>query len=100
MFQIALCVVGVLRAGFFFCGVRLDKPTCFADCCGSLILSIKSEAEQEGKGVMQFSIFVQFPALETVRGHSRARCSVAVFAISAHRNAEPARVSAILQGSV
>lgn len=42
-----------------------------------------------GKGVMQFSIFVQFPALETVWGHSEARCYVGVFAFSPHKTPSP-----------
>lgn len=49
---------------------------------------------------MQFSIFVQFPALVTVWGHSEARCYVGVFAISPHINAKSAWVSVISQVSV
>lgn len=53
-----------------------------------------------GKGVMQFSKFVQFPALETVWEHSWACCYAAVFAISPPINEKSARVSVILQVSV
>lgn len=53
-----------------------------------------------GKGVMQFSIFVQFPAPETMWGHSQARCYEGVFAISPPINAKSAGVSVILQVSV
>lgn len=45
-----LCVGLLCAGGVFFGGRAFDKPTCFADCCGSLILSIKSEGEQEERG--------------------------------------------------
>lgn len=61
-------VCGVYVKDIFFKKINVccrvsGKPTCFA-CCGSLIFSMKSEGEQKEKGVMQFSIFVQPPALE------------------------------------
>lgn len=95
MLKIALCICVV-----FFGAVGLANPTCFADCCGSLIFSIKSEGEQEGKGVTQFSIFAQFPTLETARGHSWLCCYAVVFVISPAAHEKSARVSVISQVSV
>ncbi len=49
---------------------------------------------------MQFSIFVQYPALETVWEHSWTRCFAGVFAISPHMDDKSAGVSVISQVSV
>lgn len=64
----------------YFWAVGLARPTCFADCYGSLILSILSEGEQEGKGVTEFSIFEQFPTLEPSGTHSWVCCYASALA--------------------
>lgn len=70
------------------------------DCCGSLISSIKSEQQQEEeKGVMQFSIFVQFPTLEN-GAWGLLLCGFS-FAIKCHYIImHPPGLSVILQVSV
>lgn len=91
MFRTALC-----PSGLFLCCRRAGKPTCFADCCGSLIFSIKSEGEQEERGSCDSAYSFNLQLLR--------RCGDAlglvVLAISPPVNDKSTGVSVVLQVSV
>lgn len=58
MFNVASC------AGVVCFSCSAGKPTCFADCCGSLIFSIKSEGEQEKRGSCNSAYSLNFQHLK------------------------------------